>query len=52
MQYNLYKLTKMYFTHCMENIFNAILLIGTPITDKYTQVFYTRSKRVTGFSVL
>lgn len=52
MQYKLHKIRKAYFTHCMENIFDTILLIGTPITDKNTQVFYTRSKRVTGFSVI
>jgi len=29
-------------THYTENIFNVILLTGTPIADKNTQEFYTR----------
>ena len=43
---------KIHFIHCMENTFNAILLIGTTITGKNTRMFYTRSKYFSGFSVL
>lgn len=43
---------KIHFIHCTENIFNTILLIETTITDKNTQMFYTRSKHFSGFSVL
>lgn len=56
MQYNLYKLTKVYVTDCAENILDTILLIGSPIFDKNTQVFYTWPKHVTeislGFSIV
>lgn len=40
------------FTDCMENILNTVLLTGTSITDKNTQVFYTWPKHATESSVL